>query len=327
MRNLRISAYMLAVFITALLFGCRLTDPGSKKPGDSYIYRIGELETLGTSYAVSVSSRKAYIADGAHGLLVVDIESPNFPVTVDHYEGSGIVWDVKTYGDFAYLASGESGLEVIDIESPFGIEKAGSYNTDSAFGLDIAGDYVYLADGMSGVRILDVSQPYSLRELSRIHVEGQIAYSVKLDWPYLYVGTKHGFSILNVDNPHNPYEVHHEDLREVYSIDVADNKAYIAFYGGLRIYDIRDKRRPELLSEKVLISPARSIIVRGDFAYLTLGSGGLSVIRIADPKRPYEVEWYNPTGSEMNQAAFFGRYLCIADGGRGLVILEFWPGY
>ena len=320
-------AVSLSILAFGLMIGgCRLTDPNIGDGSKPYIYHISEIETPGNSHAVDLSTNRAYVADGAGGLRIVDISSPHFLLEVDKYEDESMYYDVKYKGNYTYLACGSEGLKIVDIESPFGLEVIGEFETINAFGLDLAGDYLYLADDTEGVRILDVSVVYSIRELSQIHLSGQSVYSVKVDWPYLYVGSRYGFSVVNIDNPYTPYEEYFEQLDYVYDIEISGQYVYVAYYGGLDIYDISNTKEPQLKSRLIQPAPARSVTVRGDFAYLTLGTSGLSIIRITDPSDPYEVAWYRPPDCEMNDAVLSGKYVYIANGGRGMLVVEFWYG-
>ncbi len=326
LKKIYYSSMLCIITLFLVVYGCRITDSNGTARPSPYISFVGDLKTPGHTYAVSVSYDRAFLADGVSGLRIIDISSPYFPNEIDKYESNGIVYDVKHRGDYAFLACGESGFKIIDIESPFGPEKMGTYPSVNAFGFDYAGDYVYLADFTAGVRILDISNIFSISEVSRFHVSGQNTYSTAVNWPYLYVSSRYGFSIVNIENVYSPQEIYFESLSYVYEIDIVADYAFIAFYGGLRIYDISDVRNPELRGELILPAPARSVKVRGDFAYITMGGGGLSIVRISNPYQPYEVDWYNPLRAEMNNLALSGRYLYIANGDKGLLIVDFWPG-
>ncbi len=322
---------LLPAFILAILLlpGCKIGDsvgPGGTSPN---IYHIGELDTPGFAYAVDISDYDVYVADGAGGLRIINVASPHFPQQKDYYEDVGIYYDVKySGGDYVYVAAGEAGFKIIDVKSPFGPELIDEYATYNAFGLDYAGQYVYLADEMSGVRILDVSNPFSIYEISNLMVQGQRVNNVTVQWPYLYVSSRYGFSIVNIENPIAPIELHYESApSHVYDIEIVDHRAYVAYEGGLRVYYVNDPYDPELLGFVHLPSTARSVTVRGDFAYVTIGRNGLSIIDISDPHNPYEIAYYSPAAGEMSDVLLQGRYLYLANGEAGLMILEFWPGF
>src|SRR5690554_1746019 len=327
----RITILMLVViiFLSMMLASCKIGDsvgPGGSSP---HIYHIGEIDTPGFAYAVAISENDIYLADGVGGLRIINVTSPHFPQHKNYYEDEGIYYDVKyNGGDYVYVAAGEAGFKIIDVKSPFGPELIGEISTHNAFGLDYAGQYVYLADEMFGVRIFDVSNPFNIYELSNLLVQGQRVNNVTVDWPFLYVASRYGFSIVNIENPIAPTELFYENApNHVYDIEVIDHRAYLAYEGGLRIYYVYDPYDPELLGFVHLPSTARSVVVRGDFAYVTVGRNGLSIINVSDPQQPYEIAYYNPAAGEMSDAVLQGRYIYLANGETGLTILEFWPGY
>ncbi|MBW6515380.1 MAG: hypothetical protein K0B81_02030 [Candidatus Cloacimonetes bacterium] len=320
--------FVLTMLLIIGLTSCRLGDatgPGTNIP---YIYHIGEINTPGFAYAVAASGNKAYIADGIGGLRIIDISMMHFPDEVAYYEDDGVYYDVKfSGGDHAYVAAGEAGFKIIDVNSPFGPELIGQYSTFNAFGLDFAGNYIYLADFTDGIKILDITSTYNVFPISSFSVSGQIVNNVTISWPYLYASARYGFSIIDISNPFAPLEVHFEPLSNVYDIEVMNQLAYIAYEGGLRIYDVSQPSDPQELGFCDLPATARSVQVRGDFAYLAIGSSGLSIVRITNPLQPFEIAYYNPVAGEMSDLLLFGRYLLIANGNAGFLILEFSPGY
>ncbi len=67
----------------------------------------------------------AYVAAGAEGLVILDIERPEEPRIDQIFNGGGCINDLNdvklgiTYvSEFAYLADGENGLRVVQLTSP-----------------------------------------------------------------------------------------------------------------------------------------------------------------------------------------------------------------
>ena len=319
--------FALTILLITGITSCKLGDatgPGTNIP---YIYHIGELDTPGFAYAVAASGNKAYIADGIGGLRIIDITMMHFPDEVAYYEDDGVYYDVKfSGGDYAYVAAGDAGFKIIDVNSPFGPELVGQYSTYNAFGLDYAGNYVYLADFTDGIKILDITSPFNVFPISSFNVSGQTVNNVTISWPYLYASARYGFSIIDISNPISPFEVHFEPLSYVYDIEIINHLAYIAYEGGLRIYDVSQPSDPQEIGFCNLPATARSVQVRGDFAYLAIGSSGLSIVRVTNPLQPFEIAYYNPIGGQMSDLLLFGRYILIANGNAGFLILEFTPG-
>lgn len=326
--NIKFLSGILGYLIVSLLIiGCRLGDVSGSGSTVPHLYHIGELNTDGFSYALTVSGNRVYLADGVHGLRIIDITSPHFPQELDSYEDDGIYYDVKySGGDYVYVSAGEAGFKIIDVTSPFGAELVGQFTTHNAFGLDYAGQYVYIADFVGGIRILDISNHFNIYEISNFTVDGQHVNNVTVKWPNLYASCRYGFSIVNIDNPFSPVQLHFEELNNVYDIEIVNHLAYVAYEGGLQIYDVSNPEDPQKLGFYHLPATARSIKVRDIFAYLAIGGSGLSIINISNPNQPFEIAYHNPVTGQMSDIEVFGRYLFIANGEAGLLILEFQPG-
>jgi LVIVD repeat-containing protein len=74
---------------------------------------------------VYVARTYAYVAAGAHGLVIVDVERPEHPVVDQTYTAGGAIDDARAVkvgmanaGLFAYVADGRHGLRVIQLTSP-----------------------------------------------------------------------------------------------------------------------------------------------------------------------------------------------------------------
>ena len=80
---------------------------------------------LSTARRVYVARTFAYVADGADGIAIVDVEQPRRPKLYQMYNADGAIKDahdvvVATTNAslFAYVADGEDGLKVIQLTSP-----------------------------------------------------------------------------------------------------------------------------------------------------------------------------------------------------------------
>jgi hypothetical protein len=74
---------------------------------------------------VYVARTYAYVAAGAEGVVIVDVEQPERPFVDQTFDGGGElddVWDVKVASTssqlFAYVADGKNGLRVLELTSP-----------------------------------------------------------------------------------------------------------------------------------------------------------------------------------------------------------------
>jgi hypothetical protein len=94
----------------------------------------GSYDTDGVARGVTVSGDHAFVADGASGLVVIDISDPAAPTLSGSYDTEGAARGVTFSGHHAFVASGASGLQVIDVRDPLTPLLAGSRSSARAPG-------------------------------------------------------------------------------------------------------------------------------------------------------------------------------------------------
>jgi hypothetical protein len=74
---------------------------------------------------VYVARTYAYVAGGAQGLVIVDVERPEHPFVDQIYDAGGVIDDTRAVkvgmtnaSLFAYLADGKNGLRIVQLMSP-----------------------------------------------------------------------------------------------------------------------------------------------------------------------------------------------------------------
>jgi hypothetical protein len=80
---------------------------------------------LQSAQKLFVSRTYAYVANGAAGLAIIDVEKPTRPALVQHWNADGALGDTRDVivattnaSLFAYLADGRGGLKVVQLTSP-----------------------------------------------------------------------------------------------------------------------------------------------------------------------------------------------------------------
>lgn len=117
----------------------------------------GSYDTPGTAYNATISGHKAYVADGATGLQIVDIRDPSNLAGIGSYDTPNFARDVGVSGSRAYVADGFGGLRVVDVSDPSAPLEVGSYTTHwpgYACDISVNRDTAYLANGDGGLLIL-----------------------------------------------------------------------------------------------------------------------------------------------------------------------------
>jgi hypothetical protein len=160
--------------------------------------------------------------------------------------GAGTYNDVSVNGNYAYYASG-TGLEVIDISTPGSPAKIAHLDTaDGASLVFVSGNYAYVINGDGDLDIINISTPSSPT------LEGTFNTS---EVNSLYVDGTHVY--LTRDNM--DFDV----------VDVSTPSAPVLSYSYPSPGDI-----------------PLDVVVRGDYAYVAYGDGGLEILDIAGTPTP-----------------------------------------
>lgn len=130
----------------------------------------------------------------------------------------------------------------------------------------------------------------------------QTPYRVKIAGDYAYIADYGipGLVILDVHNPAYPgYKSCIETPSAAWDVDVVDTLAYVAATDeGLIIFNVSDPVHPEEVGQCVVAdgslyggrnSESVGVKVQGDYAYVSDGAGGLTIINVSEPTSPYKV--------------------------------------
>lgn len=211
----------------------------------------------------------AYLVAEGGKQIIVDVSRANEPtISAVRHNLMPSLLGVTLKGNYAYQIGGHSGVYGLDLSAPTALKTiVYVYRTVPSFvPLDFftVGDYAYLVGGLDGLRILDVSTPAIPRRVSdytlpyfwtyRLTVAGDYAYLLgyTATYPYNYNGNK----------------INHFSLR---------------------IVDISDPATPIQVGNYDLPNWAWDVVIRGDYAYVVDGRGGLHILDVSNPTRPSQV--------------------------------------
>jgi hypothetical protein len=266
----------------------------------------------------------AYIADGAGGLVAIDVSVPSSPARAGSCDTQGYAGGVDVDGDVAYVAAGTYGLVLVDISDPTAPVEAGRYDTSGeALGVAVEGDAAYVADGSAGLVIVDISDPAHLVEAGTYDTAGEAAHvSVTGDYAYVSADTE-GLVVLDVMDPSTPIRVGTYDTGGTACAAAAiGRRAYVADGpDGLVVIAIADRAGPVQVGSSYFTSYARGITIAGDYVYVASRDNGLVVVDVSDPSDPVQISSYG-TGGAPKAVAVSGVYAYVADGPPGLAIID-----
>lgn len=245
---------------------------------------------------LAVSGRFVYVADGVGGLRIISASTLSAPVQLAQLAVAG-ARGVDVLAGTAYVAAGPNGLRVVDVADESAPAERGFVDTGEARHVVAAGAYAYVAAAANGVRLValaDVGATVSrvarfARDASNGH-DNPTQIAVSGNYAYLADGN-YGIRVLDVSNPSAPFQVGviaTNGAAEVVSVHVQGNQLYAAQkHYGAAIYDIANPATPALI-------------------YACDNAGDMTGQPCSWPRAVFGA----------------GRYLYVADGSYGLVILD-----
>jgi hypothetical protein len=147
----------------------------------------------------------AYVAAGAQGLVILDIERPEQPRIDQVYNAGGCINDLNdvklgiTYvSEFAYLADGKNGLRVVQLTSPdtpgnYGFSPRPTPQLIASFAVPQKGQALAISEGVDRDRAVDESgnqisvfgrvgaRPLNLEEHRRMYLHNGQVWNVSDD--------------------------------------------------------------------------------------------------------------------------------------------------
>lgn len=212
----------------------------------------------------AIASQGFYVFLG-HGprLEVLDVSNPGAPVVVGQSEIlPGVVVDIEVAGSYAYIAADQGGFVILDISNKADPKWVGAFST---------------SDRYQAVDALDISGGYAfLTDYWR------------------------GLRIVDISSPASPRQVGFFSQRQVNSVSVSGNYAYLASGADLsyelQVIDIRSKTTPVQVGSVSTVNEVTQVGLKDHYAYLMGPVGGLRVVDIADPAHPvvvggYDIDW------------------------------------
>jgi hypothetical protein len=216
---------------------------------DSGFTKVNSIDTGAEVRDMVVNGSTLYIANGANGLAVYNIQSPTSPVFVggmSNLSGGtayGVYYDSVTQR--AYVADGVAGIMVVSVPSP-NVSLQSSYPFSTGVNHVLYDGYAYIAAGGNGVQIVNLGN-------------GAIT-SMNLN--------------LNGE--------------EVKGVTVSNGSLYIAYdntlRAGVRMYSLANKTNPTYVksyTSNTNGSLGNSIVVDGSIGYVMAGYTGVEVLNLA----------------------------------------------
>jgi peroxiredoxin len=148
-----------------------------RKVDSGQLERVGEhFGSLRNTFGVLVSGTTAYVADGALGVVVLDVSDPLAITEVGAVPVPGTATDLALDGTWLYVAAGSGGFSVVDVSAP---SAPALVSTVSGSGTVVAVEHdagrLFVA-AWTDARVYDVSDPAAPRFIGAVREEEAVDF-------------------------------------------------------------------------------------------------------------------------------------------------------
>ncbi len=156
---MRIRSISVLLGITALFVFPRLIHAETNKT-------VGSYDTAGTAQDVIVVGTYAYVADGANGVVTLNVTTTTPTLSSTIIGSAAGANRIDASGNYLYVAAGSNGVRILNLTNPAIPAESGFYAPVGFSATDVASDgtYVYVLGTIGGantIQVLDVTTPGS----------------------------------------------------------------------------------------------------------------------------------------------------------------------
>jgi len=308
---------------------------------------VGVVDTPGWAVDVAVDEVEgkpiAAVADSAPGLLIIDAAVDGCPeIVAEAVLGEYETAAVEAFDNHAYVVDRLGDLfSVVDISTPSDPTLVGDlalYNDGGSVSLAMEGVYAYVVG--KSFFIVDVANPHRPTRLAQIEL-GPGGKDVAVSQGQVAVATGSEIRFIDASNPHEPVERDPWRVGENPVQDpgiIATEGHVIGFASetrgifmpdpipGLRVFDVSDPARPELVGECLtshLIGDAEAV---GDLVFVVTQDAFFRVLDVSDVSQPREIGSVPLPAAWHSEARFVDLDvdgdLAVVVGRGGLVVID-----
>jgi len=289
---------------------------------------VASYRTTGPALDISVDDGLAFIAAGAGGLTVLDVENAKQPLWLGSHQKLGRAIKVSANAAHVAILNDAGIIFLLDAGNPIEPTTISSYRSNETI-VDIAlhGNQLF-ALGKTDIQLIDFSavtpqlsnegldfgQGVNLGGERRVFIENKLAYVA--DW-------FSGMHIYDLSRPRQP-----ELLSSFHTpgspkgVVVRDGVAFVADDDhGLQIIDVSDPVKPKLISSLLTQGLAYTPRLVGDLLYLASHRGGFQIIDVSDVSSPKLVSEFDTDGKAWSMEVH-GNIAYVADDDSGLLMFD-----
>jgi len=283
---------------------------------------VYDMSTMGCTYDVALSTRRAFVADGTAGLRVFDISEPASPREIEHEDMPGEAHGVTVVNnDFVYVACGDAGLVLVHFKLYFTRIFGRALMPGYACAVSIAGRHAYVGSGSFGMQVVDIKNVGYSPHIVSLETPGQ-SQGIAIVRAHAFIADgDEGLQVIDISDPRNPALVGHASMSgTARDVDVQGEYAYVCD-NDFQVFDISDPSSPRIVGSLETTEDLRRAYVAGDYAYAAARCSGLRVIDIEDPAAPRLVGSLAIAGG-VRDLAVEGDYAYLADCFHGIHVVN-----
>ncbi|MFX1284536.1 MAG: LVIVD repeat-containing protein [Promethearchaeota archaeon] len=290
---------------------------------------IGQINTGGGAFAITISDNYAYVCDittNLGGLFIFDISDPTDPIKMSRFYDGGLAQEVAVRDDIAYVADQSDGLEILNVSDPSDPVKIGSYKVADMYttSVKVFGDFAFIGDvhhGLIKLNITNLSKPVKIT-------------SCPYSCPTLELSA--GF-IVGVNHNHGGLEI--RDLENLDKLGTYSSLGADLIYcvlqqnlifstnhqkdtGEVHIINISDTNNPILVSKYNGSDIAHKCFVNEDLLYVPCSTAGIEIVDISNPTQPKKIGSYSDNSGVAFNLYVQDNIAFVADGSDGLEIVK-----
>ncbi len=205
---------------------------------------LGKGVAFATS-SVSAAQPKPFIA-------AIHIDAPSNPKVIHYFSREGLNPEgIAVSGELVLTASHNSGLVVLRWDGKKLREISRLNGFKNAWDVAVwRKRYALVSDGYGGLHLVDISEPKKLKRVKKIKLPGfSRRISVHKDLALVSLGQS-GFSIVSVSSKGLKLLSLVEMPYSAVQIEVSGQRAFVAGWNQLRVYDISSPHTPKLLAAR-----------------------------------------------------------------------------
>ncbi|MEO2199351.1 MAG: hypothetical protein ABGY72_25140 [bacterium] len=285
----------------------------------------------GGAVVVHAAGSLAVTADG-NTLKVLDLSTPESPVTRGTLTLTDRIWDLVVDHDRAYVANGFVGFVVVDLADPDAPTVRGSYEVVSqgqTVSIALADNVVLTTNNQTGLNAFDVSDPTSPRLLTSWLTGGYSRDVAGMGTLGLVADQPDGLHVVNLSDPSNPLEASvHFAEGETTQLVVSSPATATAFIvdgatSTVEIVDLTDPTSAALAGTYTAPGRVMHVAAEGSTLFLAQAGQGLSIVDVSTPSAPHLTASYDTPGAVVG-IALLDDLILVADT-EALLVLRHRP--